>query len=542
MLKRCQFKLLTTCLICLSSFTQCQSQNKKQSVSSDTLEAQNLSVKGSFDANTNLTFDRSSIGKFYKSYPRLKVYEPNTVEFYKQREQYVWFNKNGLIEQTHNLVNRILNLKNEGIDEQVPYETEMKRMVGLDSTSNSNEKVAINAATELMLTNMYFFFADKVWSASRSSDIKGWYLPRKKLAYSSFLDSALNRSPDLKEPVISQYMLLKKWLAKYDSIEESGSWKPIAVKNNSFGFLPGDTSAIIGQVKKYLHTFGDLEADNHTNKYDADMAEAVKNFKARFGLTESSMIDKAVINKMNIPVADLIKKMIVNMERCRWVPIDYETQRYILVNIPEFKLHYFENKKLTFACNVVVGKVMTKTVIFAGDMKNIVFSPYWYVPPSIIAKEIKPGMARNPNYLAAHRMEWNGGNVRQKPGANNSLGLVKFLFPNSNNIYLHDSPAKELFNEPARAFSHGCIRVAKPKQLAVELLKDDPNWTEAKIDAAMHAGSERYYAFKYPVKVYIGYFTAWVDHTGKLNFRNDVYSRDNELEKMLLASNTPAKN
>ena len=149
-----------------------------------------------------------------------------------------------------------------------------------------------------------------------------------------------------------------------------------------------------------------------------------------------------------------------------------------------------------WTCGVVVGKPMTKTVIFSGNMKYVVFSPYWNVPTSIINKEVKPGMARNKNYLASHNMEWNGGHVRQKPGPKNSLGLVKFLFPNSNNIYLHDTPSKSLFAEDKRAFSHGCIRVAQPKDLAIRVLRQYPEWTPEKIDAAMHAGKEQYVTLK----------------------------------------------
>jgi murein L,D-transpeptidase YcbB/YkuD len=130
-------------------------------------------------------------------------------------------------------------------------------------------------------------------------------------------------------------------------------------------------------------------------------------------------------------------------------------------------------------------------------------------------------------------MEWNNGTVRQKPGPKNSLGLVKFLFPNNNSIYLHDTPSKNLFNEEKRAFSHGCIRVAKPKELAIEILKDDKSWTPEKIDAAMHKGKESWYTLKNKIPVYIGYFTAWVDDNGEIHFYDDVYQRDDRLATML---------
>jgi murein L,D-transpeptidase YcbB/YkuD len=185
---------------------------------------------------------------------------------------------------------------------------------------------------------------------------------------------------------------------------------------------------------------------------------------------------------------------------------------------------------------VVVGAVAHNTVIFNGNMKYIVFSPYWNVPPSILRKEIIPGIKRNKNYLANHNMEWNGGAVRQKPGPRNSLGLVKFLFPNSYNIYLHDTPSKSLFNESKRAFSHGCIRLSEPKRLAEYLLRNDPAWSEASITKAMNSGKEKYVTLKQTIPVFIGYFTAWVDHDGKLNFRDDIYGHDKEMAEHLFAT------
>jgi murein L,D-transpeptidase YcbB/YkuD len=148
-------------------------------------------------------------------------------------------------------------------------------------------------------------------------------------------------------------------------------------------------------------------------------------------------------------------------------------------------------------------------------------------------KEILPAIRKNPDYLKRNGMEWNGKTIRQKPGPSNALGLVKFLFPNSYNIYLHDSPAKKLFGAETRAFSHGCIRVEEPMKLAVYLLKDDPLWTAEKINRAMHAGKEKYVTLKNPVPVFIGYLTTWVDSQGKLNFRKDIYKRDKDLEEML---------
>jgi murein L,D-transpeptidase YcbB/YkuD len=223
------------------------------------------------------------------------------------------------------------------------------------------------------------------------------------------------------------------------------------------------------------------------------------------------------------------------MERCRWIaPEVLKSPELVFVNIPSFKLNVYREGVSDFECRVVVGKTMSKTVIFSGNMSSIVFSPWWVLPTSIINKEVKPGMAKNKNYLEEHNMEWNDGQVRQRPGKKNSLGLVKFLFPNSNNIYLHDTPSKDLFERESRAFSHGCIRVGKPRDLAVNLLQNDPAWTPQKIDKAMHAGTETWYTLRKKIPVYIGYFTALVDQQGVVNFFEDVYKLDERLYNILI--------
>jgi len=236
------------------------------------------------------------------------------------------------------------------------------------------------------------------------------------------------------------------------------------------------------------------------------------------------------------PVNDTIRRIIVNMERCRWIPPEFaRSEEYVVVNIPAFMLTFVRNGKIALRSPVVVGKTVTKTVIFSGMMSQVVFNPYWNVPQSIINKEIKPGMVKDPDYLAKHNMEWNNGQVRQKPGKNNSLGLVKFLFPNSNDIYIHDTPAKSLFGRESRAFSHGCIRVGKPRELAIEALKEDPEWTPEKIDRAMRSGQETPVTLKKKIPVHIGYFTAWIDDAGTLRFFDDIYGCDDRLANLLFA-------
>jgi murein L,D-transpeptidase YcbB/YkuD len=221
----------------------------------------------------------------------------------------------------------------------------------------------------------------------------------------------------------------------------------------------------------------------------------------------------------------------------QWV-INEPSGKLMSVNLPEFILHVKDGKTKVFDMNVVVGKEGHNTTMFTGNLNQVVFSPYWNIPTSIVKKEIVPGMKRNKNYLASHNMEITGQSgglpvVRQLPGAKNSLGKVKFLFPNSFDIYFHDTPAKSLFLQDKRAYSHGCIRLSEPAKLAEYLLKDNSFWTPDRIDSAMNSGKQNYVKVKSPVPVLITYYTAWVDDDGLLHFADDIYSHDTDLAKKM---------
>jgi L,D-transpeptidase YcbB len=400
----------------------------------------------------------------------------------------------------------------------------------MENTAPGND--SLTAFTELMLTAQYLMYAKNVWEGvdEKESIAMEWLLPRKKISYTQLLDSLISGKDVLENaPVYRQYYLRKDYLKKYKALEAADT--SVIPANQSF--KQGDSSASIRKIRHKLFLYADIAEDNNSAVVDEALNAAVKSFQQRTGLTVNGAVSSSLINELNIPVHKRIEQILVNMERSRWVPENQQPD-YLLINIPEYKMHVYENDSLAWDMNVVVGKDQHRTVIFNGDMKYIVFSPYWNIPASILKNETLPAIKRNPNYLASHNMEWNGGNVRQKPGPNNSLGLVKFLFPNSHAIYLHDSPAKSLFNETNRAFSHGCIRLSDPKKLAIYLLRNDSAWNEPKITAAMNKGKEQYVTLKKTVPVFIAYFTAWVARDGKLNFRNDIYKRDTRLSDMIL--------
>jgi len=222
---------------------------------------------------------------------------------------------------------------------------------------------------------------------------------------------------------------------------------------------------------------------------------------------------------------EAIDLIAINMDRWRWLPDDLGS-RYIIVNIPAFRLDVIEDGKSVLDMKVVTGKKDSPTPVLADRMTTIVFSPYWNIPRDIVEKEIAPKADKDPSYLERENIEIDdSGHYRQRPGKGNSLGLVKFLFPNHYNVYLHDTPADALFTRVERDFSHGCVRLDQPLALAKYVLGDQPEWTEEKITAAMSSGTEQAVALKRPLPIYLVYFTAW-DENGRLQVRKDVYGYD----------------
>ena len=224
--------------------------------------------------------------------------------------------------------------------------------------------------------------------------------------------------------------------------------------------------------------------------------------------------------------AATVDKIVMNMDRWRWLPDDLSAQ-YVIVNIPAFRLDALENGRSVLSMRVVTGKKDNPTPVLADEITSIVFSPYWNIPPDIVQKEILPKLEADPDYLERNNMEVDesGEHYRQRPGSGNSLGKVKFVFPNHFNVYLHGTPSASLFKRVERDFSHGCVRLERPLELAKYVLRDQPEWTEERIVAAMDSGTERVVKLKQPLAIYLVYFTAW-EEDGVLRTAPDVYGLD----------------
>jgi murein L,D-transpeptidase YcbB/YkuD len=337
-------------------------------------------------------------------------------------------------------------------------------------------------------------------------------------------------------PPHTGYRALKQAFAQYRALAERGGW-PIVPAGPPLH--PGDKNERVAALRARLEASGDLAAPDpaapstERDLFDAPLAAALQSFQERQGLDTDGAVGPATLEALNVPAADRVRQIEVNLDRWRWLPRDLG-ERYIMVNIAGFALDVVESGQPVLSMRIVAGKPTSRTPMFTGTMTHLVLNPYWNVPPGILKNEILPKLKRDPGYAARENLEvLPDGKVRQRPGPNNALGKIKFLFPNRFNVYLHDTPSQSLFSRSVRTFSHGCIRVEKPLDLAEYLLRDDPAWTREKIESVLGDGRERWLVVSRPLPVHLAYWTAWADDAGILHFRKDVYGRDRPLLEML---------
>jgi murein L,D-transpeptidase YcbB/YkuD len=346
-------------------------------------------------------------------------------------------------------------------------------------------------------------------------------------------------------------------LAKRDDGEQlppsSGPKKTIA---------PGDAWPAVPRLARLLRLVGDLPADADVAAgraiYDGPLVDAVKTFQRRHGRDADGRIGVQTLADLNVPLSRRVRQMQWSLERWRWLPEAY-SKAPIVVNIPEFRLRAYDgNFNIGVTMNVVVGQAYGhSTPVFSENMQYLIFRPYWDVPASITRAEIVPHLRKDPDYLAKDRLEivdsrrnpvgsgpatsdtidqLRAGKlfIRQIPGPKNSLGLVVFLFPNSYAVYMHDTPAPEFFAQSRRDFSHGCIRLEKPADLAAWVLRDNPGWSPERVRAAMTNGPDAQQVnLAHPIPVLIIYATAIVLEDGLVRFYDDIYKHDAALEQVL---------
>lgn len=355
-------------------------------------------------------------------------------------------------------------------------------------------------------------------------------------------------------PQQPQYARLRHALSRYRELATRGAWPQIP---DTLKVKAGESSPDILALRVRLAASGHLQSAVGDNMLDPALQEAVRHFQREHGLDDDGVPGKSTIAALNVPMASRIRQLELSLERWRWLPEDLG-DTHVLVNVPTYQLTAVEDGQPALQMRVVTGTGRTPTPIFHDTMETVVLSPYWNVPRSILTGEVIPGLNKDPSYLARKGMEVvrngqpvnmasvslsdPGVRVRQRPGASNSLGLVKFLFPNEYNVYLHDTPADALFARSSRAFSHGCVRLEKPFEFAQWVLKNNPEWTPEKIHDGMNSGRETHVRLERSIPVYIVYQTAWVDDDGTVRFADDIYGHDERQASLLPQSIRPVLN
>ena len=466
----------------------------------------------------------------------------------------LWLEEDADSERADQLVNALATVHEHGlVGSAYPLEELRAALAPIDKNRRPTPQQLAQA--DVLLTSIYVALGEDLLTgqidpAKVSPD---WRIRQSTADVDSLLARTLRGNPldraiALMRPQDEQYSALREQLRHYRGIAAAGGWERVPAGPS---LRPGDTSQVERlralrerlAAEDYLDR-GQIEADSMGRAiYQGDLAGALATFQRRHGIVVDSILGPGTLASLNLTAEYRVGQIMANLERYRWMPRSLG-DRYIYVNVPAFHLDAYDNGRPVLSMRVIVGQDYADqaTPAFADMMTYIEFAPYWNVPEKIAEEEIWPKVAEDPSYLERNEYEVvndrGGPRVRQRPGEKNALGRVKFIFPNDLNIYLHDTPARSLFQRDVRAFSHGCIRIEKPLELAKYALSGMPGWTEDRIERAMD-GETRQVVLKRKIPVYIVYFTTYV-RDGTLYFANDLYERDDNLVKVVAKSALPS--
>jgi L,D-transpeptidase YcbB len=449
----------------------------------------------------------------------------------------------------------IQRVKNATYDGLSPADYPVENLIAVRDQANSGDPQAA-AEAELYFSSFFVAYAAdlKIGRIAPQKVDPNLFRSRKTVDAKRILTELKKQNDPNKflnsfEPKNVHYQALKKMLKVYTNVIDEGlAWPTVG---QGAVVKPGGNDPRVANVRHLLALTGDFEwADNGSSSYDQNLAIAVRRFQVRHGLEAKGLLGKQTIVTMNISPIERQRQIMLNMERWRWMP-DNLGEEHFLVNIAGFELQHWQSNTIVDRMDVVVGAVATQTPEFSGEMQYIELNPYWTVPYTIATKEMLPKLQANPQQYAGDFEVFSGGQVvdwssidwnqygtgsfpftfRQKPGPKNALGKVKFMLPNKFNIYLHDTPAKDKFSNVSRAFSHGCIRLSRPGDLAYALL-ERTGMDQNAVDEVWAGGENTRVDLPKRIPVHLVYATAFSSENG-IEFRTDVYGRDRKLYQAL---------
>lgn len=415
---------------------------------------------------------------------------------------------------------------------------------------------------DLLLTDAFLLLGSHLLSGRVNPETihSEWVAYNPKINLAGILEASLasgqiESALDRLRPPHAGYARLKAALQHNRDIELLGGWPvlPASLLQHK------DAGGPVALLRLRLLGSGDLEAQvgQAGDRYDDDLETAVRRFQERHGVIPTGRIDELTLAELNVPASARTRQIELNLERWRWISHELG-DRYLLVNVADYKLTAVENGQPRWDMRVVVGKDYRSTPVFSADLQYLEINPYWNVPQKLAVEDILPKVKRDPNYLLRKKItvfeSWRAGapeidpltvdwsrlsqnnfhyKLRKEPGPSNDLGRIKFIMPNRFAVFLHDTPNRNLFDKHNRSYSSGCIRIEKPIELAEYLLRDDPKWSYQGIRDAIDSERNKIVRLKKPVPVHLLYWTAWVDPEGRVNFRKDIYKRDPPLDLAL---------
>ena len=490
------------------------------------------------------------------------------VRFYEYRGfRPLWIGDEGLLPQADALLQVISQAEREGIKPTVYHLSRIEQLVaelGRRDAHDQSQNLRSWVDLELLLTDAFFMYGSHVLTGQIDPrDLKEvWFGERSQVNLGTAIQQAseTDRVAEFLQnlrPTHAGYAALQKTLASYRDIAARGGWPVIP---DGPKLQRGDHGPRVAALKNRLLLTSDLDQASAAvdDVFDPALVRGLQRFQERHGLDADGAVGTSTLTALNVPAEARVRQIELNMERWRWLPQTLG-ERSILVNIANFALDVVEHGRSVLAMRVVVGKPARRTPFFSADMTYLVLNPHWHVPPTIAIEDKLPLIRRDPGYVSRQHfklfrhgeggvtrvdpmsVDWSSVSarnfpyqLRQDPGPRNALGRVKFMLPNPYHVYLHDTPARELFAKTERAFSSGCIRLENPMELAEYLLRDDPQWSRQKIVTSSKREAEQVVHLPARIPVHLLYWTAWANEDGVVHFRKDIYDRDKVLDKALL--------